>query len=214
MSADLSAHDVAGGLDQLYRAAKSLPRRFHLRSEDLRIFAKRERSLRPEFIDQVAEELEGYYSILMSYPRLGRGGVLGFASSRIAQNWQAAPKGNVRTALREKLESDWAQSVRQRLKQLYELNHGDPTSLRPIAISEKQLCQLAEEPNFGVSWWSELLAQFNKAAGNDRLVFFYQGVRGDRSFAVSREDYISKWYLPTADEWAAALKRYNLEEID
>ena len=179
-----------------------------------KIFAGRQRSLRPQFFDQAAWELEYHYSILTSYPRLGRGGTLGFASSVIADSWQAAPENNVQNVLREKLSRDWAQSVRKRLRTLYELNHGDPTSLRPITISEEQLCQLAEKPKFEESWWSELFVQFSKAAANERLVFFYQGVKGNQSFVVIREDYINKWYHPTPDDWAAALKRYNLDEID
>jgi hypothetical protein len=117
MCADLSPDEVAGVLDQLYRVgANGLPRRFHLSSEQLRSFAGRSRSLRPEFYDQVAVELECRYLILMSYPRLGRGGTLGFASLVITEGWQASPEGNVQDALQEKLGSDWAQSVRTRLR--------------------------------------------------------------------------------------------------
>jgi hypothetical protein len=214
MATDLSAAAVAGVLDQLYRAARGLPRRFHLRSEELRLLAGRERSLRTQFFEQVAYELEYGHSILMSYPRLGRGGTLGFASDVIAQRWQAAPEQNLKIALDEKLGTDWAQSVRKRLRKLYELNHGGPKALRPITVSERQLCQLAEKAKFQESWWSELFVQFSKVASSERLIFFYYGAKGDQSFVVTREDYINKWYHPSADDWAAALKRFNLDEID
>src|SRR5258708_1772773 len=99
MATDLSSEAVAGVLDQLYRAARGLRRRFQLRSEELRVVAGRERSLRPKFFEQLAWDLEYRHSILMSYPRLGRGGTLGFASSVIAERWQAAPEDNVQNAL-------------------------------------------------------------------------------------------------------------------
>jgi hypothetical protein len=212
MSVDPTPDEVAGVLDQLYRVgANSLPRRFHMRSESLQIFAERERSLRPEFFDQVAWELERRYSILMSYPRLGRGGTLGFASIVIAKRWPAVSEGDLQRTLSVKLGSDWAQSLRSRLRQLYELKHGDST-LSPIAIPEKQLCQLADVANFRESWWSELLEQFSKAKDEDRLVFFHQRERGNRFFVVTREDFINKWYSPTHDDWDAAQNRYNLNE--
>jgi hypothetical protein len=87
MATGLSPREFGGVLAELYRAATGVPRRFHLRSEDLKTIARRERA-RGEFFWEVARELEIMHSILMSYPRLSRGGVLGFASIRVAERWQ------------------------------------------------------------------------------------------------------------------------------
>jgi hypothetical protein len=223
MSADLTPIDVAGILDQLYRASvDGLPRRFRMSSEELRDFAGRRRSLRPEFFDQVALELECRYSILMSYPRLGRHGVLGFVSSRFAESWPIAADDKLRELLRPNLGPDWGQSVRGRLGRLYETSQDDPTSPRPILLSEHQLCQLAEQLSFRQSWWSELMKRLTNALSSERLIFFYHGVRGDRVFAVTRQDHITnenyttnkKWHEVSPADWAAAVKRYDLDEVD
>src|SRR6266851_6592264 len=213
MAVDLSPHDVAGVLDQLYRAANDgVPHRFYLRSEDLKMLARRERSLRPEFFEETARELEICHSILMSYPRLARGGVLGFVSLRVAENWPAAPEENVREALREEFGSDWAQSVRRRLQKLYELNPGDPESPRPTVITERQLCRMAQRRKFDQKWWFEFLSVLSKISADERLIFFSYGSINDISFVIIHEDYIRRWFHPTEEHWIQALKRHQLDE--
>src|SRR5437660_607179 len=71
---DLTPTDLAGVLDQLYRARHSdgPPRRFCVAAEDLRELAGRTH-LRPEFVNKAARELEAHYGILMSRPRGGAG---------------------------------------------------------------------------------------------------------------------------------------------
>ena len=212
MSVGLETRDVAGVLDQLYRAANGVPRRFYLRSEELRRLAKRKRSLRPEFFEETARELEICYSILMSYPRLGRGGVLGFVSLRIAESWRAAPEDTIREALRGQFGSDWAPSVRRRLQTLYELAQGELKSPRPIVITQKQLCRMALKPQFDQKWWLEILSDLSKVSGNERLVIFTYEIINDSAFIITHEDFIKKWFNPRLEHWTAALKRYQLDE--
>jgi len=216
MAVDFSPKDVAGVLDQIYRAAKGRPQRFWLRSEELKAFASRPRSLRPEFFDQLALELELRYSILMSYPRLGHGGILGFASSVIVERWPMSSKETFQEALREELGSDWAQAVVRRLRKLYgKVDERDTDVFRPITISGEQLYSLADEGNFRESWWLKLLKQVSKADGTERFVFFYHGPPADRVFALTRERYIRKhWWRPAEQDWAKALIRYKLDETD
>src|SRR5262245_29628285 len=124
MATNLSPREVGGVLDQLYRAATGVPRRFYLRSEDLQRFAGRERALRPEFFEEAGRELELWHSILMSYPRLGRGGVLGFVSERALERWPAAPARSVRDAIATPANGDWAKTARERLHKLSSLESG------------------------------------------------------------------------------------------
>jgi hypothetical protein len=214
MSVDLAPRDVAGVLDQLYRAANGVPRRFYLRSEDLRMLSRRERSLRPEFFEETARQLEVCYSILMSYPRLGRGGVLGFVSLRIAENWPAAPEGTIREALLGQFGSDWAPSVRRRIQKLYELVQGDLKSPRPIVITQKQLCRMAFKRRFDQNWWLEILSDLSKVSENERLIFFLYEKLNDTAFIITHEDFVEKWFNPRQEHWVAALKRYQLDEDD
>src|SRR4051794_13373153 len=110
MPNQLSHRDVAGVLDQLYRGATGLPHRFFLRSEELRNFAGRERA-RIEFFEEVARQLGTVHSILMSYPRFARGGLLGFVSSRVAESWPMIPTSIVRNTLFSvQHNDDWAEA--------------------------------------------------------------------------------------------------------
>src|SRR4051812_27134399 len=118
MPIQLSHRDVAGVLDQLYRGATGLPRRFFLRSEELRKLAGRERA-RIEFFEEAARQLEVVHSILMSYPRYGRGGVVGFVSSRMAESWPMARAGIVRNTFGDQHNNDWAEATRMRLQHLH-----------------------------------------------------------------------------------------------
>lgn len=214
MSVDLAPRDVAGVLDQLYRAANGVPRRFYLRSEDLRVMARRERALRPEFFEETDQQLEVVHSILMSYPRLGRGGVLGFVSSRVAESWPVAPVGDLRDALAERSDTDWPHVVRRRLLKLHKANQGDQKSASPMLITEGQLCRMAQKRRFEKSWWLEILEELSKAPVDERLTFFsYEGIRG-RPFIITHEYYIRRWFHPTKAHWETALKRFELDEVD
>lgn len=155
----------------------------------------------------------------MSYPRLSRGGTVGFASSVIVDRWPTVSEENFQEALREELDSDWALGVLRRLKKLYgrtdERAQRTSDIFRPITISGEQFYSLVDEANFRESWWLELLTRVSKASDPDRFVFFYQGPATSRVFALVREDYITAhWWRPGKHDWAAALVRYNLDEIE
>jgi hypothetical protein len=222
MSLDLSPAAVAGVLDALYRGATGVPRRFYLasvasRDHELREFAGRTRALRPDFFGQVGEELECVFEILMSQPRNPKEGILGFASLNIVESWRAGlavPEQALRTVLNELPGGDGVQSTRKRLEHLYEINHGDPQHLRPVVLSTEQLCYLAGEKQFDDAWWSKIL-NYPTSGIKNRLMFFYSQI-GPDYFAMTRADYIStpKWYHPSAEDWAAALKRSELIEVD
>jgi hypothetical protein len=218
MSRDLSPEDVAGVLDELYRGATGRPKRFYLasiesRDHELREFAGRTRALRPEFFNQAGETLERYCGILMSQPRNPKEGILGFASLNIVEKWPAVPEQALRTVLSEPSEGDGVQSTRKRLERLYEINHGDPQHLRPVVLSTEQLRDLAGEKLFDDAWWSKIL-NYPTSGIKSRLMFFYSKISPD-FFAITRVDYVTpKWYHPSAEDWAAALKRSELIEVD
>src|SRR3954470_3935255 len=122
MPTGLTSQEVAGVLDQLYRAASDGgPRRFNLPGADLKRLAGRKRG-RVEFFEDVGGELEIIHSILMSYPRFGRGEVLGFASLRVAEGWPPAPEWIFRDALHWSSDTDWALSARKCLQNLQTLS--------------------------------------------------------------------------------------------
>jgi hypothetical protein len=221
MSRDLSPSAVAGVLDALYRGATGVPKRFYLtnvesRDHELREFAGRTRALRPEFFSQVGEKLECGFEILMSQPRNPKECILGFASSNIVEKWPAVPEQALRTVLSElpEPEGDGVQSTRKRLERLYEINHGDPQHLRPVVLSTAQLCDLAGEKQFNDAWWSKILNYPTSSRVKSRLMFFCSQIVPDY-FAITRADYVRlSWHHPSAVDWAAALKRSQLIEVD
>jgi hypothetical protein len=82
---ELTPAVIAAVLFEVYRGATRVPRRFYLsglasQDHELRMFASRTRALRPEFFNQVGEELECECDIFMSFPRRPKEGVLGFVS--------------------------------------------------------------------------------------------------------------------------------------
>jgi hypothetical protein len=171
VAADLSPRDVGGILDQLYRAATGQPRRFYLRREDLKALAGRKRA-RPEFFEEIGRELEIVHSILMSYPRLARGWLIGFVSERLAQGWPAASAENVRKALTVPLDGDWALSVRKRLQRLHALGQIEGKLPSPVLVTETQLCRTAQMRKFEETWWRDLAEGPKKAPPDQRLSFF------------------------------------------
>jgi hypothetical protein len=180
MATALSPSDVAGVLDQLYRAANGVPRRFYLRSEQLRTWTGRKR-LRSEFIAQIAYAL-GRHSILMSYPRLGQEGVLGFVSARVAQDWPSAEAEIVLKVRREPLNGDRTLSVRDRLQKLHALSQNNGQSAKPLLLTERQFCGIIRKKKFDSSWWDKLVEQQNKEFSDERLAFFM--FEGDGSKGV------------------------------
>jgi hypothetical protein len=216
---ELSPAAVAGVLDALYSGATGVPRRFYLaniesRDHELREFAGRTRALRPEFFSQVGEKLECEFKILMSQPRNPKEGILGFASLNIVENWPVVPEQALQTVLSELPEGGYLQSTRKRLELLYEINHGDPEHLRPVVLSTEQLCDLAGKKHFDDAWWSEILS-YPTSGFKSRLMFFCSNIIPDY-FAMTRVDYVMppKWYHPSTEDWAAALKRSELIEAD
>jgi hypothetical protein len=214
MATGLSRREVGGVLAELYRAATGVPRRFHLRSEDLKTIARRKRA-RGEFFWEVARELEIMHSILMSYPRLSRGGVLGFASIRVAERWPTASDTSIRDILRERSDGDWTDLARNRLRKLHMLNNADLRLEEPIRFTVGQLCRIAQKRRFKENWWLELLSKLTNVSASERLTMFCYENGQFRTFAVTHEHYIrTKWDHLTQEFWAAALKRYELEEFD
>jgi hypothetical protein len=215
---ELSPAAVAGVLDALYRGATGVPRRFYLasiesRDHELREFAGRTRALRPDFFGQVGETLECVFEILMSQPRNPKEGVLGFASLNIVEKWPAVPEQALRTVLSEPSEGDGVQSTRKRLERLYEINHGDLQHLIPVVLTTKQLCELGGEKQFDNAWWLKIL-NYPTSGSKRRLMFFYSQI-GPDYFAITRADYVTpRWHHPNAEDWAAALKRSALIEVD
>ena len=209
----LTTGDVAGVLDQLYRAAGPEPRRFYLRNEELQKLAGRTRSLRPEFFDQTGSELDICHSILMSYPRLDRGGTLGFVSLVFAERWPAADDDAVSEAISQGRAS-WVDTVRARLDQLRDRPQPLSTETGPLSLTESQLCRIVEESRFHESWWSDLMAGFVKATGPGRPILFMHGPNRARTFVVTNHQHIRTWYHPSKDDWDKAVKRYRLDETD
>jgi hypothetical protein len=119
MAENPSYYDVAGVIDQLYRGATGVPRRFFLRSDELVAIARRRRGLRPEFFKEMARYLEDVHSILMSYPRLGQGGILAFVGARLMTRWSLACDidnlFDVSTAM------SWGETVRARIINLMQM---------------------------------------------------------------------------------------------
>lgn len=218
MSRDLSPDDVAGVLGELYRGATGVPKRFYLasiesRDHELRQFAGRTRALRPDFFGQVGEQLECPFEILMSQPRNPKEGILGFASLNTVAKWPVVPEQTLRMVLSEPSAGDGVQSTRKRLERLYEINHGDPQHLRPVVLSTEQLCDLAGEKQFDDAWWSKIL-NYPTRGIKSRLMFFYSQIVPDYG-GITRADYVTpRWHHPSAEDWAAALKRYELDEVD
>jgi hypothetical protein len=212
--ADLTPADLAGVLDQLYRARHSSgpPRRFSATTGDLRELAGR-RHLRPEFIEKAGRELEASYGILMSHPRAGAGTLLGFASRRIFASWQVVPEAAFQTVLNDRLDvRDRLPSIRARLRKLYELNHSDSKNLCPIVLSKHQFCLITAMYKFSEVQLTKILERSRNTTSKDRIVVFSHGLRSKQIFGITREDYIGNWSRRTKSDWRLARKRYDLDE--
>jgi|SRR5215472_9241020 len=208
MAAALRPEQVAGVLDQVYRAATGAPRRFYLSNQRLSQLAGRTRALRPEFFEKMGFELEYCHTILISYPRLDPGGTLGFVSTVFAEQWPATKADCLEEVVNAHASADWARAARMRLVKLHDACED------VFLISEKQLCRVVKKSKFQKTWWSDLMAVFARAVGRERLVFFMYGSNKERMFAVTNYQHITTWYHPKDDDWDAALSRYRLDESD
>jgi hypothetical protein len=83
-----------------------------------------------------------------------------------------------------------------------------------VVLSTEQLCDLAGEKQFDDAWWSKIL-NYPTSGIKSRLMFFYSQI-GPDYFSITREDYVTepKWHHPSPEDWAAALKRSELIEVD
>jgi hypothetical protein len=239
---ELTVDNIAGVLDQLYRGAKAVkdegalaqhlqdrdagsggskntdaggvPRRFYLsmRAAELRKFSGRQRSLRSDFFERLGVLLEWNFRILMSFPRLPKDGILGFASLRIVESWPPASDAAVQRVCSHADDGGTVQLIRSRLERLL-VNDSGRAKLQPIVLSDDQFCRLAGERTFTEGWWHEFLNQIATRPELFPFVFFDHQIIPNRYFAVMREDYIrNNWRRITLQDWEAALKRYSLEE--
>jgi hypothetical protein len=209
MSVEMSPNDVAGVLNLVYRARSGRPHRFWISSEELRKFAPRKR-LRWEFFDQVGAVLE-VYSLLMSYPRLSAGSLLGFASTLVAETWPHVTDRGLTKVPIGWIKSEWTATVRRRIKQIWEI---ETDGTRPLVLSERQMCQFANQTRITPQWWAELMDSYANVPNPQRLVFFCFGIVHERRFAVCHEEQIRKWQHLSFEDWELAVSRYHLDEAD
>ena len=215
MTPDLRPEEVAAVLDQVYRAAyQGRPRRFFLRNEELQRLAGRERSLRPEFYDQLGFALECDHSILISYPRLDPGGSLGFVSIPFADTWPAATDADVAETISSNSPGSWLDLVRARIISLHQGTRGDIHAGIPVSLTEAQLCKIVGRRRFNESWWVDLISAFVKATGLDRRLFFTYGSNKERKFIVTTFEHVRSWHHPNDTDWELALARYRLDESE
>jgi hypothetical protein len=208
---ELSASDTAGILDQIYRAAKGLPRRFYLTPERLKDFVGRKR-LRTEFLDDVGGHLIDNHGIWMSYPRSSRRNV-GFASWNLADSWQPLSQDDFRKALDEGAGLDRVAAATKRLIMIHRLNTDNRSSKPPVILTEQQFCEITQVERFKLPDWQELIDNISGLSGRDAVVIFLFGSANDRKFAISHQFHLSGWFQPSVDQWRDASKRYSLEEV-
>lgn len=210
-SAELSAGDTAGILDQIYRAAqKGLPRRFYCTPERLKNFVHRKR-LRTEFLDEVGRLLVDH-GICMSYPRSSRRN-MGFASWVLADSWQPPSQESFRHALAHGVGLDRVVAATNRLIMIHRLNGGNRGSEPPVTLTEQQFCDIAQVERFRPPQWKELIESLSSLRGRDAVVIFYFGSNNDRKFAITHQFHLNRWFQPSINEWNDASKRYFLEEV-
>jgi hypothetical protein len=150
----------------------------------------------------------------MSFHRLPKYGVLGFASLRIVESWPPASNAAVQRVCSHTDDGGTVPLVRSRLERLL-VNDSGSAKLQPIVLSDDQLCRLAGERTFTDGWWHEFLSQISKRPELFPFVFFDHQIIPNRYFAVMREGHIrDNWRPITLQDWKAAMKRYNLEETE
>ena len=208
MAENLSSLDVAGVLDQLYRGATGIPRRFFLRSDELMALARRQRGLRREFFKEMARYLEDVHSILVSYPRLAQGGLLAFVGARLMTRWPLAR--DIDSLLDISAAVSWGEIMRARIIKLMEMK----PQQGPLLLTEQQLCRIAARRQFADKWWQQLVEEFVNVPGKERLMFFADTTSQPKFFAAAQESYIGGWFHPVKDHWLMAERRFALHEED